>query len=507
MFVFSMRSLSLATAAGALLLCAGCSGPQNTDNAVDGCQTYDASMSASALSSAVLCHAATPSDDSVALCRAALGRAGSLTEEALTAAAPCLLNAQDRADGAIVAEAFLGVHDTESKVIALANALSPSFDESVHGNTFAVALSRDAQRGLGEALGGLNDTARDLIVATALTFNLDPLSGYCTPYIQDIPSTDPILVNYAAGINQQQPLNSTELWVLAATGEWDGNDVFECINGEAAGCNDSEGTGLELLAAVTDAGGPSAPSQALDQLRLGDITPEEAAAITTFLTTNSYPNRGNYINTILGLMTNIERPLPIRTAIATSATSMMCNWDTARVFARNAQTSDPDPNAETSAWRHFVEQCNTSIWTAEDLAGALAQGSWLHVPHSVVADVNARLTVLTEGWTCDQYLSLADVAYSRRDVVFMAGQGVVSVANVAGDACAGQFTERITAISDDTDGHPEGRLAAIGWLLDHGDSSGCSNISAAMRWYHADLHVGATEWAEEMQAELEPRCN
>ncbi len=502
-----LRSIGLATTVSALALSIGCSGPQHTDD-TDGCPSYNSGMSDSALSNAVVCHAATPTPAGVEVCRAALGRANELSEEALAASAPCLLPAGERADGAIIAEAFLSVHATPSKVVTLANALLPGFDRDTHANTFAVALSRDAQTGLGEALDAMEAAPRELIVSIALAFNLEPLSGFCAPYVRTISAEDPVMQNYAAGINQAQSLNETERWALAATGEWDGNDVFNCLNEEIAGCRDVDGgSPLELLAVVTDAGGPMPPSMALDQLRNGDITPEEAGAITVFLSENSYPNRSNYMNTVLGIMTNVERPLAIRRAIASHATERMCSWEVARAFIRNAETSDPNRDDPGSAWVQFVDHCNTAYWTAEDIAGALSVGSWLQVSHALVSELEARLATLTEGWTCDQYLSLADVAYAHRDVVFMAGQGVVTVANTAGETCAPQFMDRIEAISNDPEAHPEGRLPAIAWLLDHGDSSGCGNISAAMRWFHPDLHVGATPWAEEMQAELEPRCH
>ena len=493
--------LFVALAAGALAI-AGCSGPQSGDG--DGCPRITERMGAGEMTNGLACWAARPAEEGAPVCREALAMALSMPPDALEVAVGCTLAANERTDGPLIAELMHTVREDADRVRAASNGLA-FLNRDIHGNGFAVALSRAAQTAMGDQLAGLTEEAQQVVVAVALGYSLNPLMSYCGPYVQSLDEDDPALSSYARSIDTSQDLDEGERWALAVSGEWSGADILDCFDGEG-GCDGWDGQSpLELLEHAEEVGEANAPSRAVDLLRNEDLG-EAADAVAHFVSSADYPMRGNYINTLMNDMTNPDRPETNRRAIAMGATGRMCSFEQMRQYFRRAVSTYEDglDNPDT-IWAQYVLTC-LEEWDEETMIQALASGSWLMVPQSIRDEIRGRLSLAMEGGSCDDYLELADASLDIIGQVWMAGIGVVEAARLAGDSCASEFTQMIMDAASDSGAHPEGRLAGVEWLLEQGDDSGCGEISDAMGWSNEELRLGPSEWAEQQAEALRAQC-
>ncbi len=502
----TLASAILVTLAATIMACGG-----RQNGGGDGCPSLRESMSGNAVAGAISCYAQMPVTDGAALCRATLGRAASLPPDALQEAVSCTLAAGERSDGAEVAAALMLVQDEAAKVRAIANGFDPHFDRGLHGNSFAASLTTEAQIALGRVLDDLTTGAQRAIVGTALSYRMAGLLPFCGEHVGLLDADDPAVASYARliDVDSGEPLNETQRWALATAGRWTAANVVACYQREQSGCEDWDGGSPLLLLANPNV--PSADSRDASDvvaiMRNDSHDPDTIRALTTWISSADYPNRAGIINSIMLDMTDPGKELADRMAIANAASAAMCDYGRVRdLYQRSRARGFDGTRTATGVWPTYIRTCFEQHWAPADMAMALAAGSRLNVTPSFRAEIRARLAEETADGSCADFEGLADIAYNSRTTnVPMTGRGVVEVARISG-ACADRFDARIRRIAADDSEHPEGRLAAVEWMLEQGDDSGCSHIGDAMRWHVAEREEGPGREAEELAGELRGRC-
>ena len=500
-WVLGCTTLALAGLVGA------CTGAQRVPDNIGDCPGVGEGQGAESYRTAMACYTALPPEQAAVGCRAALVQASSLPTDVLSDAVSCVLNAGEREDGVVVAQAFETVRTSSDRVIAVANGMPANFDRGTHGTTFVATISGAAQMAIGDQLENFDEGAKTLLVSLALAYTLDPLASYCQDYVRDLDENDPALAAYAGGIDTSGSLSETDRWALAASGEWDVLDVLDCYDQDQEGCSNWSGESpLEVLQHVDSAPDLRGPSQAIELLRSGTLSDEELRSVATFLTSANFSNVVQYTNAIMNDMTDPRRSDQIRRAIASVANDRMCDFGLVQEYLRRSTETD-DINDPGSVWLHFLNTCLESRWDMDDMARAMAAGSWLNAPASFHEQISAAVTTHLDGQDCNAYVTLANTAYSIHERVWPAGAGYAAIASLADESCASSFESTMHDIAGDPTGHPESRLAAVEWFVARGDNSECRQIRDAMSWYNEDLSMGPGPWAEALADDLRSRCD
>jgi hypothetical protein len=431
--------------------------------------------------------------------------------EAIAAVATCVLRSVERSDGVWLADAFAAVESSEG-IVALGNRFGDAFDIGVHGITFSASLDEPASVALGGVLGELNPSARAVIVSLALSYWMEPLSEYASPFADEIAAEDRGIRVYAEQLSESdEPLGEAERRVLIVSGVWTADDVLDCFTGNHPGCENWEGESpLDVLGAEDeiDIGDGPAPNAALRLIRSDDIEPEAVTGLARIIGGAEYPNRAALMASLMLDMTDSMFPRELRRAIALAATEAMCRYDNLQNYFLRSPTSDPDRFDDPDApWPTFVRTCAEEHWTSDDLVSALSAGSWLGVPRDVYDGFSAQLEAEAVDLSCDEYHAMGIVAYERTPWILMRGTAHVVVANLAGRACDPLMTSYIEDVADSRDQHPEARLFAIEWLLDRGDDVRCSRVRSVLDWHHEGYGTGPGEWAEALGESLDERCD
>lgn len=460
-----------------------------------------------AIVEAAACHATHDAGP----CREAIDVLATAGPDAAAGLATCVLEAGERSDGVWLADAFATVGPDDS-LVALGNRFGDAFDVAVQGVTFSASLDPEASSRLGGALGELDPAARAVLVSLALSYRMDPLAEYATPYAEEVEEGDPGLRVYAEQLAESDvPLGPDERRLLITTGVWTADDVLDCFEGNHAGCDQWEGESpLELLGELgeIDPGDGPAPNRALRLIRSEETALDAIPGLVRIVGGAPYPNQDGLVNSILLDMTSSSIAAERRRAIAEGATAKMCDYDTIDDYLLRAQNSDPDRHDNADApWPTFVRTCARRNWSEDDLVSALSTGSWLGVPAVTYDEIAEGLTASARDLSCDEYHAMGMVAYERTPWVLMRGIAHVVVADLAGAGCDELMTSYVERIADSDDEHPEARLRAIEWLLGQGDDSRCRRVDSILDWFHPEYETGPGDWAEALGSSLQERCD
>lgn len=442
-------------------------------------------------------------------CRAADAFASTLSPRVVGIAADCVLAPGERIDGGWYAELLSALAADPVRFLAAAGAMGTYFDRDAHTNSFAVALTRDAQDALGRALPDLSEDARAAVVAMGLSYGMEPLLGYCLPYARELDADDPALTTWARGIDPSEGLDETERWAMATGGRWNARDIMDCWDRETTGCDGWSGESpLALLEHAPTSMEPSpAPNRAVQAIRGDNLNPAEAEAVAGWLTRTSYTQREQIVSDLILEITSSERPLAIRQALARGAAgSALCDWPAfLTIINRNwaeTQATLQDPTAPLTL---LVEGC-TASWDAQQSLQLLASAPWALLPDATDAAVRTQLTAQTAGATCEALDALSQAAIEV--VVTRLNSGPlawVEVGSLHDGVCADAFATQIVNVARNSEMHGEVRLRAIAWMLDRGDRSGCGWIAGAAAY--RDVERGdAGPRSPALAAALQARC-
>lgn len=441
-------------------------------------------------------------------CRQASGVASRLSATAASDVAVCVLRARERADGAWFSSFLSSLAEGERLAAAIAGA--DAFELNLHANSFTAAIDESVQRTLADGLDEMPASARELYVSLAMRYELATLLADVGPYVRELDADDPGLMGYAAARSDSgEALSEDDRWAAAASGYWTAEQVFACYERELDGCDSWAGTSpLELMdepnvrpARQTD------PQRASEIIGQGDVSSDEAEALTRFVTQSEYPNRGTMVNMLMLQLTDPAVSDRVRHGIARGSSAEMCAMGIIVETMMRARADEGVLDDPAKPWPTFLRLCHERYWEAEELGPAVASGSRLGSPQADWYTFANAFAEATSELACDDALQMAE---SSMDMVGnrapQRGLVLVALSESTGSRCDETFAPAIELLSNDDAAHPEARLAGIGWRFERGDRGGCSGIAEAMAWYDEDLREGPSAWSEARADELRADC-
>jgi hypothetical protein len=490
-----------------LLLGACGSGTAVSTGDAGDCRPVTTGSSVAQIDRAAMCFAAAP--DGTEGCRSVGQAAATASIDALTTASECVLTAQDRSDGAWIAGLLNDNSADGSRVLAILRTMETGFDESLHANSFAAALTQAGQNAVGRQLGEVSAELRTALVSIGLGYSLSGMIEYCIPYADLLPAGHPGFATLADNVDRADGLDQVELMALASSGRWSPQDLVECFDREERGCENWSGVSplqmLPLTGSTMDAN--PAPNNAIR--RLGhdpSVNADDAAAITEWLSTTEYEYAADSANQLVRLATFGEVSSSIRSAIASNASGPMCEGEMLRGFAMQVADHSVYGVEASHPWSVLLTTCSETQ-NGEDLVETMASGWTISLQQARYAVLATRLQTLLADVSCSDAVSLAQQIEGQSTISSTIRMASVVVFDAVGERCMSDFESELESIVGDSSQHPDTRLAAGVALARNGNDAGCSRVTSIMNWREPELDYGPGARAEARADELRDACN
>lgn len=494
-----VSSFSLLAAAASLSACGGAQ-----KGMTHGCPTVKDGASATSWDRWAACvdHGDLTNVDT---CRSSMLYVQGMSVAALEASTRCVLSANARDDGRLVAEALNKVVTNDEKVAAIARGFAPNFRFDPHGSSFASVLSSHAEHALGRHLGAMPEATRNELIRTAFGWGLRDLAQASIPFISNPDMIRQQAETIANGAQGSRDLSPVERYALVVTGRWSANDIVACHEGQHRACRTASGENtLHLLAHDTTSRRTSiGASQVSGQLGKNGEDAETAGILLNWLAQPGTPNGEAILIGMRQGMADTRTDIHFRRSVALGANAALCSTEGFTDVSRYAVLISPTP---TEPWSLFLDRCIDQFWTVEDLLRVAAHGGDIHANAGQRTAMDTKLKAELDAVDCSTLTQLGErVATWKTSRVPMNGIVWSELARLE-PRCASSFSPKLKAVVSNSAAHPEARYAAIAALAANGDRSSCSQRTAVSAWDTERSGVPVGPATERRQREAQQAC-